>query len=157
MPNRNNIENLKIENARIIFRNFEGRKDTYNKNGVRTFGVVLEDPEVAMQLKADGWNVKVRPGREDDEPPRYHLPVTVSYGNYPPKIVMSAGKAKVLLYEDTVGELDHSENASADMIISPYSWEVNGDSGIKAYLKTMYVTIEQDEFADKYEHIGEED
>lgn len=156
MP-RENLENLVIENARIIFKNFEGRKDTYNKNGVKTFSVVIDDPDVAHKLMEDGWNVKMRKPRDEDEEPRYHLPVTVSFGNYPPRIFMVTGRAKVQLDDITVANLDHSEITSADMVIRPYSWEVNGDTGIKAYLKTMYVTIEQDEFADKYEFEGDAD
>ena len=154
---RPNIENLKIENARIIFKNFEGRKDAYNKNGVKTFSVVIEDPETAEALAADGWNVKMRPPREEGDPPRYHLPVTVSFRNYPPKIVMITNRAKVQLDENTIANLDHAEIEKADLIISPYFWDVNGSSGVKAYLKTMYVTIEQDEFADKYEAFGDAD
>ena len=148
--------NIMIEDARLIFKNFSGEESKFNRAGNKNFCVVL-DHDMADDLAAEGWNIKYLRPREDGEEPTPYLQVTVAYGNIPPKVIMIAGRNKTPLDSVSIGTLDYAEIANVDMVIRPYNWEVNGKQGIKAYLKTMYVEIEQDAFASKYDFDDDEE
>lgn len=144
------MDNLVIENAHIIFRNFSGRESKYNRAGVRNFCVVIEDPKKAQELSENGWNVRTLQPREDGDEPRFYIQVAVSFANMPPKVFLITRNAKTQLDDESIDTLDFAEIKNIDLIIRPYQWEVSEKYGVKAYLKTMYVTIEEDEFAEKY-------
>ena len=147
-----NDSTISFENAHIVFRNFSGKGGKFNREGARNFCVVIDDPAIAEQLKADGWNVRqFRPRDGEEGEPNHYLQVAVSFDVIPPKIFLVTRRAKTLLDEESVDALDYADIANVDMIVRPYDWEVNGNKGRKAYLKTMYVTIEEDRFQEKYE------
>lgn len=146
----NVTDDLVFENARIGFRNFSGKEGRFNPPGKKNFCVFIDDRKFADKLAEDGWNVRMLQPRDDQEEPQPYMQVAVSYANKPPKIVVVTKKKQNLLNDDTVSMLDWAEIKAVDLVISPYNWSVNGRKGVKAYCKTMYVTIEEDVFEEKY-------
>lgn len=160
------VSNITIQDAKLIFKNFQGKETQYNDKGNRNFGVLLDD-QLAEQLERDGWKVRYLNPREDD-PEQYQQPwlsVKVKFGLYPPVVVLITSKGKKRLDEETVDQLDWSIIKTCDLIIRPYNYPAvvgkNSDiirpGGIAAYLKAIYVTIQEDELALKYGNIPDLD
>lgn len=147
-----NDASLKIENAKLIFLNFEGRETKYNRAGKRNFGVIIQDDGTAEIMEAEGWNVKTLKPRDEEDEPKKYIKVNVNF-DHPvrkPNVYLVTRHSKTKLDEETIACLDYAEINNVDVVIRPSEWDVNGKSGISGYLKTMYVTIEEDEFAEKY-------
>lgn len=142
-------ENLVVENARLAFRNFAGNAGKYNAAGRRNF-VVLLNSDDAPALIEQGWNIKFLKPRDEDEEPTPYIQVAVNFENRPPRILLVTSRGKTALDEDTVSLLDWADVETADVTIRPYVWEVNGATGIKAYVKTLVVKITEDPVEMKY-------
>lgn len=138
-----------FDGAKIIFSNFSGRPDKYNAEGKRNFCIVIDDPDDAEALKAEGWNIKeLRPRDEGDEASHY-LQVKINLGSHrPPHIYMvNSRNVPVEVDEDTIDNLDSADIVSADLVVRPYEWE---PGRISAYLRELYVVIAEDYFGSKY-------
>lgn len=148
------VSNIVIEGAKIGFRNFSGKEGQFNPAGKRNFCVFL-DYDLAKTLEKDGWNVRWLTPRDEQENEQGYLQVAVNYNNIPPKIVMITSGGKTILDEESISILDWAEIEDIDLIIRPYNWVLhegtkNEKSGVKAYVKNMYVQIAEDQFEKKW-------
>lgn len=145
---RENI--LEIEEARIIFRNFAGEGSKFNREGDRNFAVIIPDESIKDLLVEDGWPVKIKPPRDEDESPFMYLPVKVKFNDRGPSVYVVSGGRQTRLNEDTIDMLDNIDIASVNMDVRPYDWDVNGKTGRAAYLQAIEVHQNIDRFGAKY-------
>lgn len=141
---------LQIDDARIIYRNFAGRGDKYNREGDRNFAVLIPDEKLADELVERGWNVKIKPPREDGDTPFMFLPVKIKFNDRGLNVYLKTGDTQNRLDEESVSILDNIDIISVDLDIRPYDWSVNGKDGRTAYLQAIRVTQDVDRFADRY-------
>lgn len=165
---------LQIDEARITHKNFSGEASKFNREGDRNFSliipnqeVVLHDGELIPEARYDeeldvyvatltdvlinkGWNVKIKPPREEDDEPFMYLPIKVKFNDRGPAIYLRSGKAMTKLNEDTISCLDDVDILNVDLDVRPYDWEVNGKAGRTAYLQSICVTQKIDRFAARY-------
>lgn len=150
------IKFFDVDGRNMRFRNFAGKAGKYNAEGDRNFCLLL-NPEVAAEMAADGFNIKYLKPRDEEEDPVPYIQIKLKYYSRsgerlrPPKIVLLTKKGKTQLDEDSVNTLDWAEIEKFDIAINPREYNnIQGRSGVSAYLKTLYVTIVEDEFEDRY-------
>lgn len=141
---------LQIDDARIIYRNFSGEASQFNRAGDRNFSILIDTEEAKDALVNEGWNVKIKPAREEGDMPFMHLPVKVKFNDRGPAVYLKSGGNMRKLDESTVGLLDNVDILSVDLDIRPYDWDVNGKSGRTAYLQSICVTQDVDRFAQRF-------
>lgn len=146
-------QNITFENARVLFRNFTGKEGQYNREGDRNFCLLLDEHTAAAMMR-DGWNVKHLKPRDDD-PPAPYIQIAVSFKGRPPRVVVITSRGRTDLSEAEVEILDWVDIGQADMVIRPYHWSVNGKEGVKAYLKSLFITILEDDLEKKYADVPE--
>lgn len=146
---------LHIENAEIVLKNFTGEEHidrqtgkVVNTRGTRTFGVIIEDPEMAQQMAEDGWNIKILSPNEDHPEPKHFLPVEARYRNkdgslkspkFQPKVTRYCGRRVDELTEDTIHELDEQRITKCELVIGSNEWD---PGRLKAFLNEMCVACE---------------
>ena len=147
---------MEINDALIIWKNFTGRGDRFNREGDRNFHLVIPDQETCELLKndvneyGDSWNVKIKPPREDGDAPFMHMLVKVKFNGRGPNVYLDRGRDRdpLVLNEDTIHCLDDMDILSVDLDVRPYDDKLpNGTTFRTAYLSAMRVYPRVDRFA----------
>lgn len=168
---KNGFGVLRLSGTRLIYPNFSGRKTDFNNEGDRNFGAAV-DPDLAEQLREDGFRVKTLPAREEDpdSTPTDWIKIKVNYNSsFPPKVYLikvdpddpenTEKMVQTKLSEETISLIDILARSHAithvDMNIRPsrYPARPNRPGGISCYLDALYVTIVDDPLERKYRDI----
>lgn len=149
------LDNIKLMNSRILsgsFRNFSGAKTRYNDLGNRNFCIAIDDEEQAQDLLDLGWNVKCRPPREEGDAPLHYIKANIRFQSKTPAVVYVVKNGRrTLLTEDTIGMLDSMRITKVDVeLIGWKSKEALDTDPYSTYVKTLYVHVEVDDFANLY-------
>lgn len=164
---------INISKAQICFRNLAGKPTKFNsKGGVRDFAIILDNYDDVESLINMGFPVKYFNKKEPTAPDVPYLKVKVNFRysddgtellsphiylverdpNNPEKIVN-----KKLVTPQLAAIADQAELDYCDIVIRPYGWEVNGNSGVAAYLDKMFMNLHIDEFESQYEMYDDPD
>lgn len=155
---------LEINGARICYRNFAGRAGKFNREGDRSFSLVVaggifddgrhvhevSSQEMANLLIEQGWNVKISAPKEEGEEPFIHLPVKIKCNERGPIMYLRSGRNQTKLDEESMDILDEVYIQEVELDIRPFDWEVRGNTGRAAYLQSIRITQDiRDRFAEE--------
>ena len=143
------IEDKDIVSMPMSYRNFTGKPDKFHPNGTMgNFWIFLAEDK-AHELENRGFNIRWKENRDGKMEAK--LQIFVRFEHVPPQIyTVTTGSAPVLIGEEDLDEMDNDEITNVDLIVNPYSYDVNGRTGVKAYLKKGYFKLMDDPYLTKY-------
>lgn len=156
MANNKKIQPITLDDVRIVFRNFSGAEGLYNVKGNRNFAAILEHDR-ADEMIREGWNVKYLKPREEGEEPQPYITVKIKFSENgrPPRAVLINSRGRTNLGEDEINIFDWADIAKVDLKIRAFQWDVQGKTGVTAYMEAIYVTINEDELELRYANVPE--
>jgi len=140
-----------LENTNTIFMtNFSGdpQRDNFGSDE-RQVNLIIPNEEQAKALMDEGFNVKTW---EKDDVITYFIKVKLNFnGKWPPKVYwVNTAKRRLLMDEESVGELDNISIKNVNAVLNP--WFNSKNEKYSMYVKTMYVeqNMDDDPFAARY-------
>lgn len=147
-------ENELFQDVKLLFRNFAGQERPFNNKGSRNFHILL-NKEQAEDLTKRGWRVKQMKAREEGEEGDYHLKVNLNYEKgRPPRAVLVTSQGRTELGAEEIGLIDVADIAKADVMVNGWYSDMAG-GGYSAFLKTIFITIREDELERMYADLPE--
>ena len=126
---------ITIKDARLIYKNFSGAPDAFNRNGVQpNFSVVIPEEDVGYYRDDLMLNVKERITKEGDV---FHY-LRIKVGKYACIYLGDDGTNLSLLEPDEYPILDQIRLSKCDLSISPSSYTSGGKTGTTVYLSEMF-------------------
>ena len=165
----NTGKRLKLDGVHIRKRNFRGERVKYNDRGNRTCLLILDKEQAERagfktiadfvdHLRSENWKVGFFPVRDDDEEPDAFMQVNAVYNEYEhPNIYLKNGRSSILLDEESVGEIDYADIANVDCILYLNHWKYDGSEGYNNRIKSMEVTILEDEITYRNSRFNNDD
>ena len=126
---------ITIKDARLIYKNFSGAPDTFNRNGVQpNFSVVIPEEDVGYYRDDLLLNVKERITKEGDV---FHY-LRIKVGKYAEIYLGDDATNLSMLEPDEYSMLDGIRLSKCDLSISPSSYTSGRKSGTTVYLSEMF-------------------
>jgi len=135
---------VQVDDAKIRFKNFEGRPTKFNpKGGVRSFLWVIEDEEVADELKDMGFT-GVKEYRNNDGDIVWQLDIKIRFNDKGPIIYMASRGKKIRLREEddkALAKLDEVYISRFDFDFAPHGYDGRDGHTQTAYLRSAKATL----------------
>lgn len=132
---------VELDNCRIYRKNFSGTPDQqYNKDGKRSFRIILDDPEIADELASRGWNV-----REYNDTVYLEVKVDASRTLI---AYCTTNDIQRQVFGDEISDFDNIIIESVNVDLRPSGWvdRATGEKKFSAWLSAIEVFQKADRF-----------